>query len=132
MYQKKWMLIFLAGTFLLLFSGCQNYNPKLNGKWQLLTVQSPSQQTWVRDSIFYNFDNYTFEIQNLSRYHGGTMMGEFQQKGDSLLLQVVDQGYTLSRFYWYSLSKRFKIVSLSCSRMQLSEADTLYTFRSYN
>ncbi|MGC9151637.1 MAG: lipocalin-like domain-containing protein [Microbacter sp.] len=129
--QQKWTWTLLTGLSLLILTGCQDYNPKLNGKWQLMTVQTPS-QTWVRDSIFYNFDNYTFEIQNLSRYNGGTMMGEFQQKGDSLLLQVVDKGYTPSRFYWYGLSKHFKIVSLSFSRMQLSEADTLYNFRSYN
>lgn len=115
---------------LLALTGCHDYNPKLNGKWQLMTVSTPT-QTVVRDSIFYNFDNYTFEVQNMKV--GGVLLGEFHQVGDSLILQVVDNWYIPSNFYWNSLEKRFKIVSISLSKLRLSENDRImYTFRSYN
>ncbi|MBB3186433.1 lipocalin-like domain-containing protein [Microbacter margulisiae] len=131
---KKYLLIscLLMGIFLL--AGCHNYNPDLNGKWQLMTISTPT-QTIVRDSIFYNFDNYTFEVQNMNRNtnpNGGVLLGEFHQIGDSLILQVVDNWYIPSHFYWNSLEKRFKIVSISLSRLRLSENDSIYTFRSYN
>jgi len=89
----------------------------------------------IRDSIFYNFDNYIFQVQNVSRYsnpNGGVLMGEFRQTGDSLILRVVDNWYTPSYFYWNGLEKRFKIIDISTSTLQLSATDGIYTFRSYN
>ena len=134
MLQKKWIWTLLTGLFLLSLTGCQDYNAKLNGKWQLMTITTPT-QTLIRDSIFYNFDNYIFQVQNVSRYsnpNGGVLMGEFRQTGDSLILRVVDNWYTPSHFYWNGLEKRFKIIDISSSTLRLSATDGIYTFRSYN
>jgi len=134
MHQKKWIWTLLTGLFLLSLTGCHDYNPNLHGKWQLMTITTPT-QTLIRDSIFYNFDDYTFEIQNLSPYsnpNGGVLIGEFHQAGDSLILQVVDNWYTPSHFYWNGLEKRFKIIDISSSTLRLSATDGIYTFRSYN
>ena len=135
MYTNKSCIYLILLLFLLpVLNGCHDYNPNLHGKWQLMTITTPT-QTLIRDSIFYNFDNYTFEVQNLSRYsnpNGSDLMGEFHQVGDSLILKVVDNGYTPSYFYWNGLEKHFKIVDISSSKLQLSATDGIYTFRSYN
>ena len=135
MYTNKSCIYLILLLFLLpVLNGCHDYNPNLHGKWQLMTITTPT-QTLIRDSIFYNFDNYTFEVQNLSRYsnpNGSDLMGEFHQVGDSMILKVVDNGYTPSYFYWNGLEKHFKIVDISSSKLQLSATDGIYTFRSYN
>jgi hypothetical protein len=99
-----------------------------------MTITTPT-QTLVRDSIFYNFDNYTFEVQNMNPVTNptkGVLMGEFRQVGDSLILTVVDNWYIPSHFYWNSLEKRFKILDISMTKLRLSATDGIYTFRSYN
>ncbi len=131
---KSWIYLILLLFLLPVLTGCHDYNPNLHGKWQLMTITTPT-QTLVRDSIFYNFDNYTFEVQNLSRYsnpNGSDLIGEFHQVGDSLILKVVDNWYTPSYFYWNGLEKGFKIIDISSSKLQLSATDGIYTFRSYN
>jgi len=131
---KSWIYVILLLFVLPILNGCHNYNPDLNGKWQLMTITTPT-QTLVRDSIFYNFDNYTFEVQNMNPVTNpnyGVLIGEFHQVGDSLILQVVDNWYIPSNFYWDGLEKRFKILDISMTKLRLSAIDGIYTFRSYN
>jgi len=132
--QKSWTYLLFSLLLIPILNGCHDYNPNLHGKWQLLTITTPT-QILIRDSIFYNFDNYTFQVQNLSRYsnpNGGDLLGEFHQVGDSLILKVVDNWYTPSYFYWNGLEKHFKILDISSSKLRLSATDGIYSFRSYN
>jgi hypothetical protein len=126
--------IYILLVVMLFIYGCQHYNLHLNGKWQLLSYIGPDQKELRRDSIFYNFDNYIFSIQNLNpkiNPTGEVLAGEFEQQGDSLFLKVVDDWFHVNYFYWTSNEKRFKIMDISSSSLWLKDETGTYHFRSY-
>jgi len=130
---QKHLLISLLSSILFFSVGCSNYNPKLEGKWQLTYFKSSQPIQLPIDSLFYNFTNNIFMIQNFGAGNtsGQNLYGEFHQYGDSLILTVVDDWYTLSNYYWTSKEKRFKILEISSSSLWLSDKDATYHFRSY-
>jgi hypothetical protein len=135
MYRKRtYYYVCIVIFTLCTISGCQHYNHNLTGKWQLIAFIGPDQKEIRRDSIFYNFDNYIFSVQNLNpsvNPASEVLYGEFYQAGDSLILQVKDDRYHLNYFYWTSGEKRFEIMDISSSSLWLKDISGVYHFRSY-
>jgi len=128
--------LILLSVILLLTSCSKDYDSTLRGKWQLRERVTP-QESVVRDSLFYNFDNYVFCFQklNTTSYGRVELFGEFAQIGDSLIIDIKDDRfsspYYLSVMEWYSPIMRFQIEELSNKKLVLSDADTTYTFRKF-
>ncbi|MGL5894777.1 MAG: lipocalin-like domain-containing protein [Bacteroidales bacterium] len=128
--------LILLSVILLQTSCSKDYDSTLRGKWQLRERVTP-QESVVRDSLFYNFDNYVFCFQklNTTSYGRVELFGEFAQIGDSLIIDIKDDRfsspYYLTVMEWYSPIMRFQIEELSNKKLVLSDADTTYTFRKF-
>ncbi len=121
----------------LLLSACHKEPADLlEGKWQLRTEIMNGSLLSV-DTLFYNFDNRVFMIQNnnvKTGYNIG-LFGEYTLLDDSLKLTVVDTDYLpqLHSYRWSEnvAQRTFSIVDLTASKLTLRDNHSVLIFRKY-
>lgn len=129
---------------LFLFWACSNndFDDKLEGKWQLRTVQTPN-ETMVVDTVWYNFQNKLFKYQIYSPTTGGTPIchGFKTVKDDNLLfIELAASPYEtkeemiqkfLPQTDWETTERTFVIEKLKGKELILKDADKTYIFRKF-
>ncbi|MDD2797536.1 MAG: lipocalin-like domain-containing protein [Bacteroidales bacterium] len=131
------LFLFVTTFFLFLDTSCSdNYNSDLRGKWQLRSIETNGITKSV-DSIFYNFDNLVFVMQNITHKTSVvSVFGTFQQDQDSLTIGFPDSKYgsrdkLWNYFQWADSIQTFKIIDLSHKRLCLKNKVSTLSFRKY-
>lgn len=131
-------IVCLDFLIVLAVSSCsKNYDPDLRAKWQLREVRVKNELRQKYDSVFYNFDNYVFCFLKLvpNSFESFQTYGEFNQLGDSLIINMKDDRYAtpdvLNIMEWSGRVMRFQIRRLDNRVLELSDQDTLYVFRKF-
>ncbi len=140
---RSWIAI---ACFVVALVSCDKQEDKLEGKWQLKTVEANGEIQEV-DTVWYNFQTSLFEYQFYDptlvndslmgktaypfNYGYNTWVGE-----NELELELVDYGrIALSRFLlytdWDSSKRTFTIEKLSTNDLVLNGDGKTYTFRKF-
>lgn len=132
----KSILLFIT-ALVFVWSCCSSDDSDLRGRWQLRNKITPEQSTHY-DSLFYSFDNRVFYFKKLHPLDlpwTNEVFGEYVLQADSLIIALKDENQNtpdnLALMQWYAPLMRFRIEELSRSKLVLSDADTLYTFRKF-
>lgn len=132
---KKW--IALASTILLIVSCSDNFEDKLEGKWQLQKVETNGEVHQV-DTVWYNFQTSLFMYQiyvpatDSYRYTYGyrTFEGDNQ-----LLLELSSETQPIDKFLpftdWTSATRLFTIDKCTAKQLVLSSEGKQYIFRKF-
>lgn len=128
------VMALMASVFL--FTACsKDENDKLEGKWQLRTVETEGQSIVV-DTVFYNFQTslFMYQIYNsatdgMSRCYGyKELIGQSELQLE--LVPDVDPDF-LKYTDWNDLTETFAIEKLTGSQLILSRDNKRYTFRKF-
>ncbi|MGL5787891.1 MAG: lipocalin-like domain-containing protein [Bacteroidales bacterium] len=115
---------------ILLLSGCsKGFDDKLRGKWQLRSY-SDADTSRSYDKVFYNLSKNVLWIQTPEVQ----MMGQFFQKGDSLLLEFPDNETipeVMKDFGWTSTREMVQIRDVSRRKLELSQGNKYWIFRKF-
>jgi hypothetical protein len=132
----KRLLLYVCTALLL--TGCANeMNDRLQGKWQLTSVEEQETSLPV-DTVYYNFQTSLFMFQiyspannTYSHCYGFKTVAE-----DSLLrLELTSYNVPVAKFLpqtdWEASTRDFVIKNLTDSRLVLQNKDRTYTFRKF-
>ena len=135
----------------LLLSSCNktSVNGPLDGMWQLTTIQTPSSESSVADSLIFVSIQLQLAQWNDMR-HGTKYFSRFLHQGDSLLFYdfAYDSQYSLQSNYnewltadeaatllrpWaiHTLRPAFRVQTLTRSTLVLQKADTILHYRKF-
>lgn len=138
-------------VLLLLLSSCNktSVNGPLDGMWQLTTIQTPSSELPVTDSLIYLSIQLQLAQWNDMR-HGSIYFSRFLHQGDSLLFYdfVHNSQYSLQNNYndwmtadeapillhpWaiHTLRPAYRVQTLTRSTLILQQADTILHYRKF-
>lgn len=124
-------LMTILGVLLLV--ACSNdTDHKLNGKWQLQSVEAGGDIHPV-DTVFYNFQNGLFEYQIVNRSGSpvATSFGYKTIKDDNQLLLELEDKNILPKTDWTSLERTFTVEKSTVKQLILSDDGKRYTFRKF-
>lgn len=136
---------FFSGSILcgwLLFAGCQgnSVTDKLQGKWQLKTVEQAGRVTDV-DTVWYNFESESLFMYQIYWAEKDTFIHRYgyrvQPEDDvmELILDDSNKEVPLSRFLpytdWDTGIRVFVIEEIGGKRLTLRNNDQVYLFTKY-
>lgn len=124
--------------FVVALVSCNKVEQKLEGKWQLKTVEANGVVQTV-DTVWYNFQTSLFEYQlyDPAKYVYRTNFGYKTLEGDTRLdLELVNYvGTPLEQFMrytdWTSPKQTFTIVQSSVTNLVMSCEGRTYTFKKF-
>lgn len=132
-------LVAITSFFFLLVSCDHAVEDKLEGKWQLKTIEANGLIQSV-DTVWYNFQTSLFSYQVYNAYNDRYVQnyGYKTLEDDTHLdLELVNYGrITAQQFVeqytdWEAVTESFAIVKVSSKHLVLSRQGKTYTFRKY-
>ena len=123
---KKYILILLSSIFL---CSCQkeDKNGDFGGMWKLLEIEKSD------GSVINRKEGHYFWCVQLKLITIGGQYGRFQNRGDSLFIQMIDpECPSLKNYGVYNNSNEgFEIIKLNRSRMTLKSDSVKLQFRKF-
>jgi len=136
---KRYIAYVLPVWIFLLLSGCEkNTSDRLQGKWQLKTVEEAGQKTVV-DTVWYNFQSEALFMYQI--YHPAvdtfTWTYGFKTQPESNLLHIELANWTIMKedflpyTDWKETARTFTIEKITGKQLILSSDGKTYLFDRY-
>ena len=123
---------FLLSALLLSFVSCSDELTELDGKWQLLSIESDG-NVEVVDTVFYNIQSSFFQYQIYQQATDDYLVDygfKYRPDEDHLTLELQTESF-LPKTDWTSLTRDFKIEKHTSKKLILSSEGKTYTFRNF-
>ncbi len=114
-------------------------NGKLDGRWQLMSIEGKDGQTTACNRIYYSIQLHLIEISDKSD-KPKTFIGRFSNGGDEITVGDFRRRYNeeqhatleeLAVFGLYQLDTRFKVEQVSRKHLTLRSDDACLNFRKF-